>query len=114
MIEEFKFSTLNISQFYSRPGTPAAKLRKLSTDIVKRRSGEMTKLFESYVTFDHLVGREERVWFSETNSKHRQTIGHTKGYAKVVIPQQDALLGRSAIVRLRRASKWHVEGELVS
>merc|ERR1740130_2020015 len=114
MVKEYRFPTLNISQFYPRPGTSAAKLKKLNSDVVKRRSTEMTTLFDSYGTYEHLVGRVEKVWFSETNTKHRQTIGHTKGYAKVVIPQQDELLGRSAIVRLGRASKWHIEGELVS
>jgi len=113
LVEDYKFPVLNISQFYPRPGTPAAKLRKLSSDVVKRRSSEMTALFESYSTWDHLVGREERVWFCETNEKHNQTIGHTKGYAKVVIDRQDELLGRSAIVRLRKATKWHLEGKVM-
>jgi len=114
LVEEYRFPVLNISQFYPRPGTPAAKLRRLPTDVVKSRSSELTKLFETYSTFDRLVGRQERVWFSETNTKHRQTIGHTKGYAKVVVDQNDALLGRSMLVQLRRATKWHVEGEVIA
>lgn len=113
LVKDYKFTTLNISQFYARPGTPAAKLRKVSSDVVKRRSSEMTKLFESYTTFDHYVGKEERVWFSETNDKYKQTIGHTKGYAKVVVHQQDALLGSSAVVHISRATKWHLEGEVL-
>ena len=73
----------------------------------------MTQLFESYSTWDHLVGRRERVWFSDTDTKRQQTepwqpscsvllqiawysytrrlvhsnqVGHTKGYTKVVAP----------------------------
>lgn len=73
----------------------------------------MTQLFESYSTWDHLVGRRERVWFSDTDTKRQQTVGHTKGYAKVVVKRNDALLGRSAFVQVNRATKWHVEAELI-
>lgn len=113
LVEEYRFPVLNISQFYPRPGTPAARFKKLPSDVVKRRSTEMSALFESYSTFDHLEGREERVWFSETNDKYQQTVGHTKAYTKVVVAQNNELLGRSAIVRLRRPTKWHVEGEII-
>mmetsp|Transcript_84719 Transcript_84719/g.133808 ORF Transcript_84719/g.133808 Transcript_84719/m.133808 type:complete len:565 (-) Transcript_84719:25-1719(-) len=113
LVDEFRFPVLNISQFYPRPGTPAAKLRKLSSDVVKRRSSEMTAAFESYTTYDHLVGREERVWFSDSNAKHRQTIGHTKGYVKVVVDHQESLLGHSALVKLKSCTKWHIEGEVI-
>jgi threonylcarbamoyladenosine tRNA methylthiotransferase CDKAL1 len=113
LVDDYKFPVLNISQFYPRPGTPAAKLRKLPGDIVKKRSSAMTTLFESYSTWNALVGQEVRVWFSETNTKHNQTIGHTKGYAKVVVDHQETLLGHSALVRLERATKWHLEGRVV-
>lgn len=72
----------------------------------------MTQLFESYSTWGHLVGETLQVWFSDTDERYRQTVGHTKGYAKVVVPRDDRLLGRSAMVLLRHATKWHVEGEV--
>jgi len=113
LVEEFRFPALNISQFYPRPGTAAARMRKLPGCEVKRRSTEMTKLFDSYETHGDLPGREERVWFSESEVKRGQTIGHTKGYVKVVVDRDDALLGRSAMVRIERATKWHVEAHVV-
>jgi threonylcarbamoyladenosine tRNA methylthiotransferase CDKAL1 len=113
LVRHYKFPVLNISQFYPRPGTAAARMRKLPGTDVKRRSGEMTALFNSYETFQRLVGRVERVWFCESDAKHGQTVGHTKCYAKVVVPRDDALLGRSAQVRLESATKWHVQGVIV-
>jgi len=113
LVKEYKFPILNISQFYPRPGTPAARLKRLPGNVVKSRSTQMTKLFESYTTWDHLVGREERVWFSDTDERRGQTVGHTKGYAKVVVPRDDNLLGRSAMVKVKHATKWHVEGQLL-
>lgn len=113
MVEEYRFPVLNISQFYPRPGTAAARMRKLPSHTVKQRSTEMTGLFGSYATFDWLQGREERVWFSDTDLRHGQTVGHTKGYAKVVVERDDALLGKSALVSLGHATKWHVEGRVL-
>eukprot|EP00442_Polarella_glacialis_P053509 CAMPEP_0115107856 /NCGR_PEP_ID=MMETSP0227-20121206/37581_1 /TAXON_ID=89957 /ORGANISM="Polarella glacialis, Strain CCMP 1383" /LENGTH=569 /DNA_ID=CAMNT_0002505887 /DNA_START=49 /DNA_END=1758 /DNA_ORIENTATION=+ len=113
LVREYRFPILNISQFYPRPGTAAARLKRLDGKLVKARSTEMTKLFESYTTWDGLVGRDERVWFCETDTRHGQTVGHTKGYAKVVVPQDDSLLGGSAIVHLHKATKWHVEGRVL-
>lgn len=112
LVEHYRFPVLNISQFYPRPGTAAAKMPKLSGSIVKRRSSEMTQLFESYTTHEHLVGTEARAWFSDTDTRHNQTVGHTKGYVKVVVPRDESLLGRSAVVRIHSASKWHVEAKL--
>mmetsp|Transcript_111002 Transcript_111002/g.312979 ORF Transcript_111002/g.312979 Transcript_111002/m.312979 type:complete len:572 (-) Transcript_111002:217-1932(-) len=113
LVEAYKFPVLNISQFYPRPGTAAARMKKLQGNVVKRRSTDMTNLFNSYSTFEGLVGRQERAWFSDTDVQRGQTVGHTKGYAKVVVPRDDALLGRSAEVRIHAATKWHVDAEVV-
>eukprot|EP00928_Gymnodinium_smaydae_P008961 TRINITY_DN13309_c0_g1_i1.p1 TRINITY_DN13309_c0_g1~~TRINITY_DN13309_c0_g1_i1.p1 ORF type:complete len:560 (-),score=136.47 TRINITY_DN13309_c0_g1_i1:375-2054(-) len=112
LVEEYRFPVLNISQFYPRPGTAAARMRKLPTGDVKRRSTELTELFNSYETFQAYSGSLERVWFCETDAKRGQSVGHTKGYVKVVVPRDDALLGKSAMVRLGTATKWHVEGKV--
>ena len=48
---------LNISQFYPRPGTPAARMKRVPTHVVKERTRELTALFRSYTTLDHLAGR---------------------------------------------------------
>jgi len=89
-------------------------MRKLPSNVVKHRSTEMTQLFEAYSTHGGLVGREERVWFCETDKRHGQTVGHTKGYTKVVVSKDDTLLGRSATVKINSATKWHVEGTVLA
>merc|ERR1711907_759386 len=52
LVRKYHFPILNISQFYPRKGTPAARMPRVHTAEVKRRSREMTKLFESYTTRD--------------------------------------------------------------
>ena len=65
LIEEYKFPEVHISQFYPRPGTPAAKMKRVPTQIVKARSRELTAFFESYQPHEHMVGKTERVWVSD-------------------------------------------------
>lgn len=35
LVEEYKFKVLYINQFYLRPGTPAANLKQLPSDVIK-------------------------------------------------------------------------------
>jgi threonylcarbamoyladenosine tRNA methylthiotransferase CDKAL1 len=62
LVERYKFPVLNISQFYPRPGTVAAKWKKVPTADVKKRSSMLTKLFDSYTTNLHYMGEEQLVW----------------------------------------------------
>jgi len=87
---------LNISQFYSRPGTVAAKMQKVPSKDVKARSTAVTQLFESYHCYENLKGTEQLVWIrdKEFNKKNgTMLVGHTKGYVKVLLPFDEELLG---------------------
>ena len=61
-MERYKFPVLNISQFYPRPGTVAAKWKKVPTADVKKRSNAVTKVFDSYTTNLHYMGETVLVW----------------------------------------------------
>lgn len=66
LVRDYHFPALHISQFYARPGTPAARMEgRVPTPIVKQRSREVTALFESYRCYDGLVGRVCQVWITE-------------------------------------------------
>lgn len=62
MVERHKFPVLNISQFYARPGTVAAKWKKVPSNDVKKRSGDVTKIFNSYTTNEVFMNTEQLVW----------------------------------------------------
>ena len=88
---------LNISQFYPRPGTVAAKWKKVPTHDVKKRSNDLTKLFDSYSTNNHYVGSEQLVWIvgfddRKKGSENPQLMGHTKSYTKVVLSTNEESL----------------------
>lgn len=116
LITHYKLPVVNISQFYPRPGTPAAKMRRISTKIVKERSRRLTHIFEQFRPHDHLVGKVVKVWFDiettfgtypitgvpkdpvlkdEAGNQQKekvfpQSVGHTKEYVKVVVDTPDS------------------------
>ena len=116
LLEKYKLPAVNISQFYSRPGTVAARMVQCNTQDKKNRSRRVTTLFEGYKSMQHMMGRVERVWVAERETnKHNGDclIGHTKNYSKVVIPFEEGILGKQVIIKVTKCSTWHVEGEIV-
>jgi len=111
LIDNYKLAIVNISQFYPRPGTPAAKMKRINTNIVKDRSRRMTKLFENFDPYRHLPGQCMKVWFNtETSDDGRHSVGHTKNYTKVLVPLDKSLVGNCRYVDINAAYRWHVEG----
>lgn len=119
LINNYKFPVINISKFYPRPGTPAAKMKPISNGISKSRSSEITNLFQSFnhneYIFDKLPGDKiVKVWFIEHSEKSDHTVGHTKYYNKVLVKMDNDLLGKYAMVKLIKPHKWHIEGIVVN
>mmetsp|Transcript_73495 Transcript_73495/g.172385 ORF Transcript_73495/g.172385 Transcript_73495/m.172385 type:complete len:467 (-) Transcript_73495:8-1408(-) len=118
LCRKYQFQGIHISQFYARPGTAAARLKPLKSHVGKERYRELAELVTSTNRNEGLLGREERVWFADTEeerskSEQGQTVGRTKTFAKVLVPRDDALLGRSALVRITSTCRLHVEGQVL-
>jgi len=123
LVKKYHFDSVYISQFYPRPGTVAAAMKKIDTKIVKKRSTELTKLFESYTTYDKMLNTEQKVWITSIevnkknieNEKQEAMIGHTKNYVKVLIRQVDYnLIGKCVKVKITETSKWHIIGKVIA
>lgn len=118
LVNKYKFPVVNISQFYPRPGTVAAKWKRVDTKEVKRRSTAMAKLFTSYPNYNHLKGSIQRVWIHDTKDEGRNPdeetmVAHTKSYVKVLLKREQSLVGKQAIVKINDIFKWHVCGEII-
>ena len=118
LCRKYQFQGIHISQFYARPGTAAARLKPLKSHVGKDRYRELADLVTSTNRNEALMSREERVWFADTEEERSkaeqgQTVGRTKSFAKVLVPRDDALLGRSALVRITSTCRLHVEGEVL-
>lgn len=116
LIDKYKFPVLNISKFYPRPGTVAERMKQIDTKIKKQRSKAVTDLFEGYKDMGYMKDREERVWISEWEENKKSgkvCVGHTRSYAKVLIPYREELLGKQVIMKFTNTFKWHIEGEII-
>ncbi|CAM6129782.1 unnamed protein product [Calypogeia fissa] len=111
LIKDYKFAEVHISQFYPRPGTPAARMKKVPTTEVKKRSRELTAVFESFSPYKGMEGQIERVWVTDVASDGVHLVGHTKSYVQVLLAASGVLLGRNCEVKITSAGRWSVMGE---
>lgn len=110
---EHKFPSLFINQFFPRPGTPAAKMTRVPPALVKTRTKRLTDLFYTYEPYDHKVGELQVVLVTELSHDRKYYVGHNKFYEQVLVPLRENLLGKSVQVRIIRATKFSMEGELL-
>ncbi|KAI9094597.1 hypothetical protein DFS34DRAFT_582746 [Phlyctochytrium arcticum] len=110
LVREYQFPVLHISQFYPRPGTPAARLPRLSTEIIKARSRRLTTLFNSYTTHPQtLLNTTHTVLITDRSADGNYLVGHTKTYQQVLVPIADAQLGVSVTVTIAEVGKWFLK-----
>lgn len=113
LVKEYEFPVLHISQFYPRPGTPAAKLTRIPTEEVKRRSRECTSLFESYRCYDSAMGERYSVLVTENSTDSRYFVGHDDYYRQVLVPKIQGLMGKMVDVEIIETGKYYLMGKLV-
>ncbi|KAM1092696.1 hypothetical protein ACFX19_020245 [Malus domestica] len=113
LIKEYKFSQVHISQFYPRPGTPAARMKKVPSTVVKKRSRELTSAFEAFAPYVGMEGRVERIWITDIATDGIHLVGHTKGYVQVLVAAPESMLGTSAITKITSVGRWSVFGEVI-
>jgi len=113
LVRHYRFPVLNISQFYPRPGTPAARMQRVPTHVVKERTREISGLFRSYQPYAGLRGRELQVLVTELSSDKAHLVGHSKGYVQVLLPLRPELMGCTLRVRVTETAKFHVRAEVL-
>jgi len=108
LIEKVEPDFVNISRFYPRPGTPAAKLKQLPADELNRRSKVLTDLCGeiSRRKMKEWVGWVGEVLIDEAGS-HGEAIGRNFAYVPIAFPGTDSknLIGKfveAEIVAARR------------
>ncbi|CAI7786811.1 unnamed protein product, partial [Closterium sp. NIES-54] len=94
LIRKYKFAQVHISQFYPRPGTPAARMPKVPSGEVKQRSRALTTLIESFTPYTNLLGTTQRVWITDVAADKTKLVGHTDSYVQVLVPPDDVALDK--------------------
>jgi len=85
LLKKYKFCSLNISQFYPRPGTLANKMKEINTKIVKARNREMSRLFKKYSLYKSRVGSKYIILITEYPSRGDDFISHNEQYEQIII-----------------------------
>jgi threonylcarbamoyladenosine tRNA methylthiotransferase CDKAL1 len=111
LLNTYRFSVLHISQFYPRPGTPAARLQKLSSEVVKSRSRKVTKLFESYLSYESLVGMDLDVLVTDRASDSIHYMAHDKNYRPILIPANEEYMGQWVNVTIVETGKYFIKSK---
>ena len=115
LVSKYRFPILNISQFYPRQGTPAAKMPRVNTQRVKERTREVSNLFASYTTLEHLLHSEHDCLVTEIAHDGVSLVAHTKGYVQVLLsPEHPEWMGCMLRVRITECAKFYVRGEVIS
>lgn len=111
LCQKYKFPSLFINQFFSRPGTPAARMPKVPTQEVKIRTKRLSEFFQSYKPYRHQVGLLQKVLVTEVSHDKQHYVGHNKFYEQVLIPMEKKYMGKMIDVRIIEATKFSMKGE---
>uniref|UniRef100_A0A8D0BMP5 tRNA-t(6)A37 methylthiotransferase n=1 Tax=Salvator merianae TaxID=96440 RepID=A0A8D0BMP5_SALMN len=114
LVEQYKFPSLFINQFYPRPGTPAAKMHQVPAQIKKQRTKELSRLFHSYNPYDHKIGERQNVLVTEESFDTRFYVAHNRFYDQVLVPKNPEFMGKMVEVDIFEAGKHFMKGKPVS
>ncbi|XP_026525765.1 threonylcarbamoyladenosine tRNA methylthiotransferase isoform X1 [Notechis scutatus] len=114
LVEEYRFPSLFINQFYPRPGTPAAKMPQVPAQIKKQRTKELSKLFHSYNPYDHKIGKRQKVLVTEESFDSKFYVAHNKFYEQILVPKNPEFMGKMVEVDIFEAGKHFMRGQPIS
>jgi MiaB-like tRNA modifying enzyme len=113
LIKEVQPDIINISKFFSRPHTPAKKMKPLSPREVKERSKQMAELSR------RISISKNRAWINwegtiliDEKGTEKSWIGRNFAYKPVVIKAQGFLSGKFLNVRVIRSFPTYLEADV--
>ncbi|XP_063488206.1 threonylcarbamoyladenosine tRNA methylthiotransferase isoform X5 [Symphalangus syndactylus] len=114
LVEEYKFPSLFINQFYPRPGTPAAKMEQVPAQVKKQRTKDLSRVFHSYSPYDHKIGERQQVLVTEESFDSKFYVAHNQFYEQVLVPKNPAFMGKMVEVDIYESGKHFMKGQPVS
>ncbi|MCS7145114.1 MAG: radical SAM protein, partial [Aigarchaeota archaeon] len=117
LIEKVEPDFVNISRFYPRPHTPAARLYTLPPSLVNRRSKILTEICNeiSMRRSELWIGWRGEVLIDEVGKKG-EAIGRNYAYRPIVFPDADGrtFLGRIVEAEITQAKRHCSIGRIIS
>ena len=116
LLEEVKPDVINVSKFFSRPKTEAAKMRDnlVDKEEIKRRS-TLTAALAKRISLERnlrWVGWEGEVLVDEKGKFEGSWVGRNFAYKPVVIKSSGNLLGETLEVKVIEASPTYLTGTI--
>ncbi len=110
VIKETKPDLMNISRFWPRPKTKAAKLKPVPTNELKRRTRETTTLFHKIAKEinNSWIGWEGKVLIIQ-HGKNNTSVGMNSSYKQVVLKERISL-GTERNVKINNSKEFYLEG----
>jgi len=114
VVKRVRPDSIHISRYWPRPGTPAAKLKQLPGAEQKRRTRELTALFEkiSLESNQSWIGWEGEARFFEKGKKGG-TIGKNYAFRQILVEREDLVAGKAYPVRVTAARTYELRAEVL-
>ncbi len=114
VIRQMNPDSINISRFWARPKTPAAKLEPLPMDVVKHRSKVLMDVFQniSRMQNERWQGWTGLIIIDEKGELPGQWIGRNYAYKQVIV-DGEYKLGDVVKVKISLANVWDLRGSVV-
>lgn len=114
IVRETTPDIINISRFWARPKTPAAKMKQLPVEVVKHRSKVLTDIFSSIARMqnEQWIGWKGEILIDEEGKLEKQWIGRNSSY-KPVLVEGNFKLGDIVPVKITTVSTFDLRGEII-
>jgi threonylcarbamoyladenosine tRNA methylthiotransferase CDKAL1 len=108
LLEKFRIPVVNITKFCPRPGTPAARMKRLSTRIVKARTKMVVELQKKIINNKEWLGWTGDIIIDEIG-KNNSFVGRNEYYKPVVVKAAGLKIGDVLKVRVIRVMQHYLE-----
>ena len=115
LLVEIQPDIVNVSKFFGRPRTPAAKLEPVSPRELNRRSREISELSKI------ISNKKNRTWMGwqgtvlfDEKGKDETLMGRNFAYKPVVTKANDTLLGKFVQIRVNDTFSTYLKSDIIT
>jgi threonylcarbamoyladenosine tRNA methylthiotransferase CDKAL1 len=112
LLEKLKMPVVNLTKFYPRPGTAAAKMKLHPTKLVKARSTKLMELQKKLIDNREWIGWTGSIIIDEIG-KDNSVIGRNDYYKPVALKNSRLQLGDRCMVIIMESHQHHLVGEQI-
>jgi threonylcarbamoyladenosine tRNA methylthiotransferase CDKAL1 len=114
MIRQVSPDAINISKFWPRSKTPAAKLKAIPGEEVKRRSKILTDIFHNIARMqnERWIQWEGNIIIDEKGKTDNQWIGRNESYKQIIV-QGEFKLGQELNVKINKAETFALWAQVI-